>query len=101
MRSECRNCMFWKPSESLSRTDGFCHRYPPVLFSKYARDWDEVCRPDAWAEPVTDGSSWCGEFKRPRVSEDDATEEILIDVTNLSSTEPEFIKARRVKGSVD
>ena len=68
----CGECLFWKIfAEAKSRPDapsglGSCCRYPPVLDHHYVAmvDNESTDSSSCWANPVTEGDEWCGEFKR-------------------------------------
>lgn len=63
LKPACINCQFWLPFWENSNIPavpkrGRCHRYPPVLDTRYDTG-DDV----PWEGPATSRDYWCGEYE--------------------------------------
>lgn len=89
MKRRCDLCEFWEKNDSqgegihVDDMQGECRRFPPALnmpfIDKASKEdhaehqtWEHesqetfrlISLSHAWCFPVTDGSSWCGEFQQ-------------------------------------
>lgn len=60
----CGTCKYWEESEvSNDPMEGFCVRYPPVLF--VASTESRVSTSGDWCVPGVRKGDWCGEYIQP------------------------------------
>src|SRR5882724_6635463 len=76
----CRNCHCWVPIEHIGDT-GECRRFPPSVVPDYTLKRvemmagkpkiliDQITSNRSGVFPMTGGSTWCGEWTKPRHQE--------------------------------
>jgi hypothetical protein len=76
MEGRCENCLFWLENDD-GVGDGQCRRFPPSIIDELLTDGPgrSILENLSWATsyPETLSSEWCGEYRKTRVSIDDAT----------------------------
>lgn len=68
-KERCAKCKFWDRHPELEDkheydAENICRRNPPVFIPIPENDPKDSCQSaNQWAQPVTYGGDWCGEFK--------------------------------------
>lgn len=70
---KCENCIYWRHFHSVGSlgSEGFCHRYPPIvnpILAKYNSELEQEEKITEFGKmmavhPKTFASDWCGEFE--------------------------------------